>query len=129
MVAGDPDHGMHFVLSPGQASDCRIGKDIIRDYAFPDSVEYLAMDKGYSCYEIINLCNEKQIEPVVPPKENFKEQWQYNKHLYTYRNEVERHFHRLKNYRRIATRYDKLDTSYSGFVLLGMIALILKVLC
>jgi transposase len=71
----------------------------------------------------------KKLNAVMPPKSNFKNPWSYNKNIYIYRNEIERLFHRLKNYRRIATRYDKLDTSYSGFILLGLIALLLKILC
>lgn len=129
MIAGDPDHGMHFSLSPGNTSDFTAGKMLIENYEFPSSVSHLAMDKGYSCYEIFPLCAKKKIEAVVPPKSNFKEPWLYNKNIYLYRNEIERFFNRLKNFRRIATRYDKLDTSYSSFVLLGMIALLLKVLC
>lgn len=129
MIAGDPDHGMHFALSPGQASDCRIGKELITGFAFPETVTHLVMDKGYSCYETLAVCAAKNIEAVVPPKGNYKHPWPYNKHLYVYRNEIERHFHRLKNYRRIATRYDKLMSTYGSFVLLGMIVLILKVLC
>jgi len=129
MIAGDPDHGMHFSLSPGQANDLRIGKELITGYAFPSSVTHLVMDKGYSSYDIHEVCAEKNIEAIVPPKTNFKNPWGYHRHLYVYRNEIERHFHRLKNFRRIATRYDKLDTSYSGFVLLGMIMLVLRVLC
>jgi putative transposase len=129
MIAGDPDHGMGFRLSPGQSSDIRIGKELIEEYAFPSSVTHLVMDKGYSCYTIFDVCGTKNIAAVVPPKSSFTKQWEYDHHLYLYRNEIERHFHRLKNFRRIATRYDKLDTAYSGFVLLGIIALVLKVLC
>ncbi len=129
MIAGDPDHGMGFSLSPGNTSDYTIGKKLIRNYAFPSSVSHLAMDKGYSSYEILSLCRDRKIEPVVPPKSNFRYQWPYNKNIYVYRNEIERHFNRLKNYRRIATRYDKLDFMYGSFLMLGMIALILKVIC
>ena len=129
MIAGDPDHGMFFLLTPGQTNDYAAGKVLIENYEFPSTVTHLVMDKGYSFYEAITLCQKKNIEAVVPPKSNAKQPWQYNRHLYCYRNEIERHFHRLKNFRRIATRYDKLASSYRGFVLLGMIALILKVLC
>lgn len=129
MIAGDPDHGMHFSLSPGNTSDFSAGMKLITEYKFPDSVTHLVMDKGYSFYETLRICNEKQIEAVVPPKLNFKHPWLYNKNIYTYRNEIERHFNRLKNFRRIATRYDKLDFTYSSFILIGIIALILKVLC
>lgn len=129
MIAGCPDHGMKFSLTPGNTSDFTAGKKLITEYDFPDSVTHLLMDKGYSSYEILSLCSKKQIEAVVPPKSNFKRPWRYNRNLYVYRNEVERHFNRLKNFRRIATRYDKLDVSYSGFIFLGMIVLILRVIC
>jgi len=129
MIAGCPDHGMHFSLTPGNTNDFIAGKALIEKYEFPSSVTHLVMDKGYSFYETLSICEEKEIEAVVPPKSNFKHPWQYNRNLYLYRNEIERHFHRLKNYRRIATRYDKLDITYSGFIFLGMIALILKVIC
>lgn len=129
MIAGCPDHGMKFSLTPGNTSDFTAGKKLITEYDFPDSVTHLLMDKGYSSYEILSLCSKKQIEAGVPPKSNFKRPWRYNRNLYVYRNEVERHFNRLKNFRRIATRYDKLDVSYSGFIFLGMIVLILRVIC
>ncbi len=60
-------------------------------------------------------------EPVVPPKRNFKEQWQYDKELYKRRNEIERFFRRLKRFRRIFTRYDKLDILFAGFILFAVI--------
>jgi putative transposase len=129
VIAGDPDHGMHLRLTPGQASDCKVGRELIESFAFPTTVTHLVMDKGYSSYDIRDLCASKNIEAVVPPKGNYRCPWLYNRHLYAYRNEIERHFHRLKNYRRIATRYDKLMQTYSGFILLGMIMLVLKVIC
>lgn len=129
MIAGDPDHGMHFVLSGGEVSDMKVGKKIIKEYVFPKTVDHLAMDKGYSCYEILELCHEKGITPVVPPKKNMKKPWQYNRNVYVYRNEIERLFHRIKNFRRISTRYDKLDLIYSSFISLCLVALLLKVLC
>lgn len=129
MIAGDPDHGMHFVLTGGQVSDMKIGKQLIENYSFPKTVDHLAMDKGYSSYEIVELCERKGINPVVPPKGNMKKPWQYNRNIYTYRNEIERLFHRMKNCRRIATRYDKLDIMYSSFILLCLVTLLLGVLC
>lgn len=129
MIAGGPDHGMYFSLSPGNTSDFSSGMKLIEEYQFPDSITHLVMDKGYSSYKILSICQKKQIEAVVPPKLNFKHPWLYNKNIYIYRNEIERHFNRLKNFRRIATRYDKLDLSYSAFILIGMISLILKVIC
>ena len=53
--------------------------------------------------------------PVAPPKANRSEHWKYDKELYKRRNEVERLFRRLKGFRRVFTRYDKLDTLFVGF--------------
>ncbi|MDR2577317.1 MAG: transposase, partial [Chitinispirillales bacterium] len=58
--------------------------------------------------------------PVVPPKANRKEPWDYDKERYKQRNEIERYFRRLKRFRRIFTRYDKLDYMFAGFILLAM---------
>ena len=103
--------------------------ELIKESTLPSSVEYMAMDKGYSFYQTFDVCEGKQLIAVVPPKSNFKHQWQYDRNIYRYRNEIERLFNRLKNYRRIATRYDKLDFMFGSFVQLGMIALLLKVIC
>ena len=106
-----------------------MGMEIVKNYSFSPSITHLAMDKGYSSYAMVDLCKERMIEPVVPPKKNHKYPWLYNRNVYAYRNEIERFFHRIKNFRRVATRYDKLDFSYTGFVTLGIICLMVKNLC
>lgn len=129
MIAWNPDHGMIFSLSPGNESDFKAGMKLIQNTKLPDSVEYLAMDKGYSFYQTFAICEQKNLIAVVPPKANFKHQWLYDRNIYLYRNEIERFFNRIKNFRRVSTRYDKLDIMFSGFILFGMIALLLRVLC
>ena len=129
MIAWDPDHGMVFSLSPGNESDFTAWMKLIQNTKLPNSVEYLAMDKGYSFYQTFDICEKKNLKAVVPPKKNFKHQWLYDRNIYLYRNEIERFFNRIKNYRRVATRYDKLDNMYWWFILLWMIALLLKILC
>ena len=59
--------------------------------------------------------------PVVPPKKNRKEPWEYDKKLYKRRNEVERFFLRLKRFRKVCTRYDKLDVVFLSVIMLAMI--------
>jgi len=56
---------------------------------------------------------------VIPPKKNRKVQREYDKETYKNRNQVERFFNRLKNFRRVATRYDKLVSSFLAFVQLA----------
>ena len=83
---------------------------------------YLAMDKAYEDDKTRALAREQGFSPVVPPKSNRKEPWDYDKEVYKTRNEVERFFLRLKKrFRRIFTRYDKLDVMYMGFLYFGMI--------
>ncbi len=84
------------------------------------------MDKAYEGDEVRSVAVSKGLKPVVPPKSNRKESWEYDRELYKRRNEVERYFRRLKGYRRVFTRYDKLDVMYSSFVMFAMIREILR---
>ena len=59
--------------------------------------------------------------PVVPPKKNRIDPWEYDEELYKRRNEIERFFRRIKRFRRVFTRYDKLDIVFAGFILFAMI--------
>ena len=76
----------------------------------------LIMDKAYEGEDTRNLAESLGYLPVVPPKSNRKEPWEYDKELYKRRNVVERLFRRIKGFRRVYTRYDKLDIIYLGFV-------------
>ena len=59
--------------------------------------------------------------PVVPPKKNRKNPWSYDEQLYKQRNQVERLFRRIKRFRRVFTRYDKLDVVFLSFVYFALI--------
>ena len=63
---------------------------------------------------------------VIPPKRNRKTQRSYDAHLYKERNLIERFFNKLKQFRRVATRYDKLLVNFMGFVKLAAIAIWLR---
>lgn len=76
------------------------------------------MDRAYEGDETRRLVLEQGITPVVPPKKNRKKPWDYDKEIYKKRNEVERLFCRLKRFRRIATRYDKLDVLFLFYITL-----------
>ena len=83
--------------------------------------QFILMDRAYAGKRLRTTAVELGYEPVVPPKRNFKEQWDYDKEFYKKRNEVERFFRRLKRFRRIFTRYDKLDVVFVAFILFAMI--------
>jgi transposase len=73
-------------------------------------------DKGYDGDEVRTSLLMKGVLPVIPPKTNRKEQISCDFHAYKDRNRIERMFNRLKQARRIATRYDKTATSFLGFL-------------
>jgi transposase len=81
---------------------------------------FLLMDRAYEDGETRMLAFEWGYSPVVRPKKNRKKPWEYDKELYKQRNKVERMFLRLKGYRRIGTRYDKLDLMFSTFIYLAL---------
>ena len=63
-----------------------------------------------------------EMEPVVPPKKNRLNQWEYDKEMYKKRNEIERLFRRLKGFRRIFSRFEKLDVMFVFFIHFALIA-------
>ena len=86
------------------------------------------MDRAYEGAETRALAKELGYEPVVPPMRTRKKPWKYDRVLYRRRNEVERFFARLKRFRRIATRYDKLDSVFLIFIQLAVIYDLLQVM-
>lgn len=63
---------------------------------------------------------------MVPPNPNRLKPWVYDKQLYKKRNEVERLFRRIKGFRRVFTRYDKLDVMFRSFIVFALIVVALK---
>ena len=86
----------------------------------------LLMDRAYEGDETRELAESLGYSPVVPPKKNRRKPWEYDKEAYKKRNEVERLFRRLKGFRRVCTRYDKLDVMFTGFITLALIFEMLK---
>ena len=74
------------------------------------------MDKAYEGNETRRLALELGFIPVVPPKSSRLQPWEYDRQMYKRRNEVERLFRRLKGFRRIFCRFDKLDAMFLGFI-------------
>ena len=79
------------------------------------------MDRAYEGDETRQLALELGFIPVVPPKSNRLSPWEYDRVMYRRRNEVERLFRRLKGFRRIFSRFDKLDVMFTAFIHLALI--------
>ena len=86
----------------------------------------LLADKGYDADHLCDKVAQTGTEIVIAPKRNRKIQRDYDKELYKERNRIERFFNKLKQFRRVATRYDKLLANFMGFVKLAAIAIWIK---
>jgi transposase len=107
------------VITPGQAHDVTAYDPLMAEVdADP---EQMLGDKGYDSDVIRQDIRKRGGEPAIPTKANRKEQIVVEKAIYGLRNRIERFFNRLKNSRRVATRYDKLIETFAAFVLLSSI--------
>ena len=110
------------MLTPGQAHDLACAQPLI-DSADPEA---LIGDKAYDAEPLIDTLNQRQITPVIPPKANRKTPRDCDFALYCERNLVERFFNKLKHFRAIATRYDKLATNFLAGVQLASATILLN---
>jgi len=79
------------------------------------------MDRAYEGDETRQLALELGFAPVVPPHPNRVTPWEYDRAMYAKRNEVERLFRRLKGFRRVFSRFDKLDVMFMAFIHFALI--------
>ncbi len=115
MVAADARTAITFALSPGQAHDAPRGHELLGGLGpLPEPLPLL-MDRAYEDDQTRQLALDFGWIPVVPPKRTRLEPWEYDRVLYRRRNEVERLFRRLKGFRRIFSRFGKLDVIFLGF--------------
>ena len=110
------------MLTPGQAHDLACAEQLI-DSADPAA---LLGDKAYDADSFIDTLKRREITPVIPPKANRKVQRDCDFALYCERNLVERFFNKLKHFRAIATRYDKLAKIYLAGVQLAAAIILLN---
>ena len=110
-----------FVLTPGQAHDIQGFGPLFRMVAH--RIEALLADKGYDADAIRAEIAAAGVEAVIPAKSNRRIPIPHNREKHRWRNLVERMFSKLKNWRRVATRYDRTRESYLGFVALASIKL------
>jgi len=121
MVAADARTAITFALSPGQASDAVEGRELLAGIGPLQAPLHLIMDKAYEGDQTRQLALDFGFIPVVPPKSNRLDPWQYDRAMYRKRNEIERLFRRLKGFRRIFSRFEKLDLLFLGFLTFALI--------
>lgn len=87
------------------------------------------MDRAYEGNETRQLALDLGFIPVVPPLRTRVDPWEYDREMYKRRNEVERLFRRLKGFRRIFSRFEKLDAMYLAFLNFALVTDRLRCLC
>lgn len=103
---------VRFILTAGQCSEIKQAIPLIAGY----SADYVMADKGYDADALIGEIQSIEAIAVIPPKSNRKIPRDYDEYLYRERNLVERVFQKLKHYRRIATRYERLAVTYQAML-------------
>ncbi|MFH1043663.1 MAG: IS5 family transposase [Pseudomonadota bacterium] len=103
---------LRLILSAGQIADIDFATDLIADIR----ADAVIADKGYDADALVQRIQASGAQAVIPPRSNRKELRVYDTHLYKDRNLIERFFARIKHFRRIATRYEKLARSYMAFL-------------
>jgi transposase len=109
-------------LTPGQASDIGQATELLADHE-PDAV---IGDKGYDGDEFVQTIEARGAEAVIPPKKNRLQPREYDRHTYKERNLVERFWSKAKQFRRVATRYEKKAANFLAFVQMAAIMVMLK---
>ena len=113
---------VRFALGPGQQNDMAKACELIEGL----SATQVIADRAYDAHQLHDIILDQGGEPVIPPRRHRKHQHAYDKIAYQNRWGIEGFFAKLKQWRRIATRYDKLAASFLGFVKLASIMLWLK---
>ena len=126
MMCADEKTAVDFILSAGQRHDASHGRLLMDTVGKLKTSVPLVMDKAYEDDYTRYVAWTLGFNPVVPPKKNRSSPWEYNKELYKRRNEIERLFRLLKGFRRIFTRFEKLDAMYIGFIRLALVFIIIS---
>ncbi|MGB0696765.1 MAG: IS5 family transposase, partial [Rhodospirillaceae bacterium] len=119
------EHGLavRLAISPGQQHDAVAAADLLDDL---QAGQMLLADKAYDADWIRSMVNECGAWANIPPKSNRKDPICFSPWLYKERNLIERFFNKIKCFRRVATRYDKLGSTYLAMVKLASIRLRLR---
>jgi transposase len=105
---------VRLLLTAGQTSEYTQAEALIAGFA----PGYVLADKGYGSDQFVSAITASQSIPVIPSKKNRKTPRALDKTLYKERNLVERLFQKLKHFRRVATRYERLARNYLAMLCL-----------
>ena len=113
-----------FLLSPGNDHDSKHAIPLLGQIKIDGS--NILGDKAYWAKSIREYIDSQNAAYTIPPKSDVNNPWPVDWHIYKERHLVECFFQKLKWFRRIFTRYDKLDASFLAFVYIAAIVILLK---
>jgi transposase len=105
-----------FVLTAGQVSDYKGARQLLE--RLPKAKQLLA-DRGYDADWFRTALKDKGISPCIPPRAKRKSPADYDKELYRQRHRIENMFGRIKDWRRIATRYDRCAHTFLSAIFIA----------
>ena len=126
MMAANARTAVDFILSAGQLHDAPQGRLLMETVGKQKTKIPILMDRAYGDDITHYIAQTLNFDPVVPPKSNRLEPWEYDKELYKQRNEVERLFRLIQGFRRVFCRFEKLDIMYIAFIQLALIYVSIK---
>ena len=106
------DNALRFILTGGQRNDIRQAERLIENFA----ADYVIADKGYDAEAFVLKLKEQNTEAVIPSRSNHKVQREIDKHPYMERHLIENQIGKLKQFRRVFSRFDKLAKNYLSFI-------------
>ena len=113
---------VQLILTPGQAADVSQAERLMEGVP----AEVVIADKGYDSQAVVDKVEARGAEAVIPSRKNSKQPRAYDRERYKDRNLAERFWRRVKEYRRVATRYEKTAQNFLGFVLVASIMVLLR---
>jgi len=119
--AADEDTAIAVDVAPGQAHDAPLFEPILEATGERVPViDEVVGDRGFDSDAIRGLCVGRDIATVIPNRRNRVDPWPFDSSAYRGRNAVERLFGKLKQFRRVATRYEKLKQTFLGVIHLAL---------
>ncbi len=115
---------LQFMLTAGNVNDSVVAVELLSTIDISNS--NVLADKAYGTNEILDYIQCADSEYTIPPKSNARIPWKCDWHIYKERHVIECFFQKLKWFRRVATRYDKLDSVFLACVYLASIAILLN---
>ncbi len=105
-------NALRFILTGGERNDITQAEGLIENL----SADYVIADKGYDSEAFVLKLKEQNSEAVIPSRINHKVQREIDKHLYKERHLIENQIGKLKHFRRVFSRFDKLAKNYLSFI-------------